>query len=75
MRSLAVVVIPAVLVCAAHARVKIRQVKPRTGNRNRQRVACVQAEKPHAGLAIAGHIGSDIQFRECGKPRKRRRPA
>ncbi|OLB86884.1 MAG: hypothetical protein AUI12_08150 [Acidobacteria bacterium 13_2_20CM_2_57_6] len=66
---------PAFPFYAYHARAKIWQVKPRSRNCNRRRIAGVQTEKPHAGLAIVSHIGSDVQFGKCRKPRKRRRPA
>ncbi len=72
MRSLALVVNPAIPIFATHSRSKIWQVKPRARDGNRQRVTSVQTEKPHAGLFAESHIGADIQFREC---RPRARPA
>src|SRR6266567_4163947 len=74
MRSLAFVLTPAVPVCAAHSSSKIRQVKPRPRNGNSQRIARVQAEKPHPGLSFASHISPDIQFRKCRETWHGRRP-
>ncbi len=75
MRPLALVMNPTIPLCAAHSCSKIRQVKPRPRDGDSQRVTRVQAEKPHARLSTASHIGSDVQFGKCGEPWHRRRRA
>src|SRR5579864_9403081 len=66
---------PSVPFLARHARAEIRQMKPRSRNGHRDRVRCVQAEKPHARFSIGHNVGSNIQFGKSRKPGNRRRPA
>ncbi len=75
MRPLAVVLNPSIPFCATHSGSKIRQVKPRARDGNRQRVTRVETEEPHAGLSPTSHVGTDIQFRKYREPWHRRRPA
>ena len=75
MRPLTLVLNPSICFYATHSGSKIRQVKPRARNGDRQRVACVQTEKPHAGFSVARHIGANVQFRKSGEPWQHRRNA
>src|SRR5216683_7656005 len=75
MRPLTLVVNPSFPFCATHSGSKIRQAKPRSRDGNRQRVTCVETEKPHAGFSSALHVGAHVQFRKSREPWQRRRSA
>src|SRR5258708_37724554 len=64
MRPLTLVVNPSICFYATHSGSKIRQVKPRSCNGDRQRVTCVETEKPHAGFSAARHVGANVQLRK-----------
>ena len=72
MHPLTLVVNPSIPFCATHSGSKIRQVKPRARNGNRQRVTRIETEKPHAGFSTARHVGANIQLRKSREPWQRR---
>ena len=62
--SLAGVFDPAMLFGTTHPRAEVRQMEPRTGDRDGQRVPGVEAEKPNPWLVSGLHISANIQLRK-----------
>ena len=75
MSSLTGVLDPAIPFRAMHPCAEVWQVKPCACDSDRNGIARIQAEKPHARFSATGYVRAYIQLGKRGEPGKGRSPA